>query len=262
MDLGLKEKVVLVTAASRGLGKAVATEFAREGAHVMIASRSGEQLEQTARKIREATGGVVEYMVTDLSDRQSIDDLVAKTVERYGGLDVLVTNAGGPPAGKFDDFEDDVWERVFQSNLMNVVRLVRASLPHMRKRGGGRILNIASTSVKQPVEGLLLSNTFRAGIHGLAKTLSSELAPDNILINTIAPGRIATDRLVELDSGAAARTGRTPEEVRAQNEANIPLGRYGMPEEFARVALFYGSAANTYVTGQALLVDGGMIRGL
>lgn len=262
MDLGLKEKVVLVTAASRGLGKAVATEFAREGAHVMIASRNESELQKAVSEIREATGGVVEYSVTDLSSRASIDQLVAGTVERYGRLDVLVTNAGGPPAGRFDDFEDDTWERVFQSNLMNVVRLVRAVLPEMRKNGGGRILNIASTSVKQPVEGLLLSNTFRAGIHGLAKTLSVELAPDNILINTIAPGRIATDRLVELDTGMAARTGRTQEEVRQMHEANIPLGRYGTPEEFARVALFYGSAANTYVTGQALLVDGGMIRGL
>ncbi len=262
MDLGMKEKVVLVTAGSRGLGKAVATEFAREGAHVMIASRSESELAKTAAAIREETGGVVEYQVTDLSQRAEIDQLVAKTIERYGRLDVLVTNAGGPPAGKFDDFEDDVWERVFQSNLMNVVRLVRAVLPQMRAQGGGRILNIASTSVKQPVEGLLMSNTFRAGIHGLAKTLSVELAPDNILINTIAPGRIATDRLVELDEGAAQRTGRTREEVRAAHEANIPLGRYGTPEEFARVAVFYGSAANTYVTGQALLVDGGMIRGL
>ncbi|MGZ6550822.1 MAG: SDR family NAD(P)-dependent oxidoreductase, partial [Tumebacillaceae bacterium] len=199
MDLGLTGKVVLVMAASKGLGRATATEFAREGARVMIASRNEEALQMTTAEIREATGGEVAYCVTDVSKREDIDRLMQKTIETYGALNVLVTNAGGPPGGTFDDFEDDVWEQVFQSNLLSVVRLVRAALPHLRQSGGGRILNIASTSIKQPIPGLILSNTFRAGVLGLAKSLSIELAPENILVNTIAPGRIATDRIVELD---------------------------------------------------------------
>jgi 3-oxoacyl-[acyl-carrier protein] reductase len=262
MDLGLTGKVVLVTAASRGLGRATAAEFAREGARVMIAARSEEALKAVAADIRQETGSEVEYCVTDLSERTDIDNLVKTTVERFGRLDVLVTNAGGPPAGKFDDFEDDVWERAFQSNLMNVVRLIRAALPHLRQAGGGRIVNIASTSIKQPIEGLLLSNTFRAGILGLAKTLSVELAPDNILINTIAPGRIDTDRVKELDQLRSEATGQPVEEIRAQFERNIPLGRYGTPEEFAKQVVFLGSFANSYVTGQGLLVDGGMVKAL
>ncbi|MGZ6505475.1 MAG: SDR family oxidoreductase [Tumebacillaceae bacterium] len=262
MDLGLTGKVVLVMAASKGLGRATATEFAREGARVMIASRNEEALQTTAEEIREATGGEVAYCVTDVSKREDIDRLMQKTIETYGALNVLVTNAGGPPGGTFDDFEDDVWEQVFQSNLLSVVRLVRAALPHLRQSGGGRILNIASTSIKQPIPGLILSNTFRAGVLGLAKSLSIELAPENILVNTIAPGRIATDRIVELDGLYAEATGQSMDEIRRLQEQNIPLGRYGTPEEFARIVTFLGSDANSYLTGQALLVDGGMVRAL
>ncbi|TCP54394.1 3-oxoacyl-[acyl-carrier protein] reductase [Tumebacillus sp. BK434] len=262
MDVGLHKKVVLVMAASKGLGKAVAAEFAREGAQVMIAARSEASLLQAAAEIREATGGEIECCVADASNRADIDSLMERTIARFGGLDVLVTNAGGPPGGTFDDFEDEIWERAFQSNLLNVVRLIRAALPHLRKRGGGRILNITSTSIKQPIEGLILSNTFRAGIQGLAKTLAVELAVDNILINTIAPGRIDTDRVRELDAARAQAQGRTVEQVRNLHEQNIPLGRYGTPEEFAKVAVFLGSQANTYVTGSSLLIDGGMVRAL
>jgi 3-oxoacyl-[acyl-carrier protein] reductase len=262
MDLGLQNKVVLVTAGSKGLGKATALEFAREGARVMIASRSEADLQKAAKEIQELTGGEVDVCVADLSKREDIENLLAKTVERFGSLDVLVTNAGGPPAGRFDDFEDEVWEQVFQANLMSVVRLIRAALPHLRANGGGRILNITSASVKQPIEGLLLSNVFRAGVLGLAKTLSVELAKDNILINTIAPGRIATDRTLSLDEIRAKATGTTVEEARGENLKHIPLGRYGTPEEFAKVVVFLGSDANTYVTGTSILVDGGMIKAL
>ncbi|PWK08958.1 SDR family oxidoreductase [Tumebacillus permanentifrigoris] len=262
MDLGMKDKVVLVTAGSKGLGRAVALEFAREGASVMIASRSEEELAKTAREIAGETGAAVDFCVTDLGKRGDIDALFAKTLERFQRLDVLVTNAGGPPAGNFDNFEDDVWERVFQANLMNVVRLVRGALPHFRAVGGGRIVNITSTSIKQPIEGLLLSNTFRAGVNALAKSLSVELGPEGILVNTIAPGRISTDRIQELDGLRAAATDSTSEQVREGFERLIPVGRYGTPEEFARAAVFLGSLSNTYVTGQSLLVDGGMVRAL
>ncbi|MBL0387496.1 SDR family oxidoreductase [Tumebacillus sp. ITR2] len=262
MDLGLKDKVVLVSAGSKGLGRAVATEYAREGAKVMLASRSEEDLAKTAREITAETGAEVDFCVTNLSKRADIDALYAKTVERFGRLDVLVTNAGGPPAGTFENFEDDVWEQAFQANLMNVVRLVRGALPHFRAVGGGRIVNITSTSIKQPIEGLILSNTYRAGINALAKSLSVELAPESILVNTIAPGRIATDRITELDGLRASATGLSQEEVRIGNERLIPMGRYGTPDEFARTAVFLGSYANTYVTGQSVLIDGGMVRAL
>ncbi|KEO82262.1 SDR family oxidoreductase [Tumebacillus flagellatus] len=262
MDLGLKDKVVLVTAGSRGLGRAVATEYAREGAKVMLASRNEQELAKTAREIAAETGSQVEFVAADLSKRDAVDAVYAKVGERFGRLDVLVTNAGGPPAGTFDNFEDDVWEQTFQANLLNVVRLVRGALPYFRQVGGGRIVNITSTSIKQPIEGLILSNTFRAGINALAKSLSVELAPEGILVNTVAPGRIATDRITELDGLRAAATGLTQDDVRVGNERQIPIGRYGTPDEFARTAVFLGSYANTYVTGQAVLIDGGMVRAL
>lgn len=260
MDLGIKGKVAIVTAASRGLGKAIAMEFAHEGAQVMIASRNEESLQHTVNEIRASTQADVEYCVADVSKREDINHLFSKTIDHFGQLDILVTNAGGPPSGKFDDFEDDIWEKVFQENLLSVVRLIRGALPHLRKAGEGRIINIASTSVKQPIEGLLFSNTFRAGILGLAKTLAVELASENILINTIAPGRIATERTLHLDEVRAKLTGQTLHEVQTQSKKNIPLGRYGTPEELAKAVIFLGSGANTYVTGQALLVDGGMVR--
>jgi 3-oxoacyl-[acyl-carrier protein] reductase len=262
MDLGMKDRVVLVTAGSKGLGRAVALEYAREGASVMIASRSEAELSKTAQEIAAETGAEVDFCVADLSKREDIEALYAKTLARFQRLDVLVTNAGGPPSGTFDSFDDDVWEKVFHANLMNVVRLVRGALPHFRALGGGRIVNITSTSIKQPIEGLLLSNTFRAGVNALAKTLSVELAPEGILVNTIAPGRISTDRIQELDGLRAAATASSPDQVREGFERLIPIGRYGTPEEFARAAVFLGSFGNTYVTGQSLLVDGGMVRAL
>ncbi len=177
-------------------------------------------------------------------------------------LDVLITNAGGPPAGNFDKFSDEDWQGAFELNLLSVVRLIRAALPHMREKGYGRIVNFTSSSIKQPLDNLILSNVFRTGVLGLSKSLSAELAPDGILINTLGPGRIATDRLASLDETRAENQGVPVEEVRRQSEASIPLGRYGQPDEFARVATFLASEANTYVTGQALLADGGMVRAL
>lgn len=262
MNLGLKGKVVLVTASSRGLGKAIATEYAREGARVMIAARNEDELKKTADEIFSLTGSEVDYCVTDVSNRLDIDNLFERTINRFGKLDVLITSAGGPPGGTFNDFEDEVWEQVFQTNLLSVVRLIRGAIPHLRAVGGGRIINIASTSVKQPIEGLLLSNTFRAGILGLSKSISIEFAPENILINTVAPGRIDTDRTRHLDQLKAELTEKTVEEIQIQSKKNIPIGRYGTPQEFAKTVVFLGSEANSYVTGQALLIDGGMVRAL
>ncbi|WP_018132277.1 SDR family oxidoreductase [Effusibacillus pohliae] len=262
MDLGLKGKSVLVTAASKGLGKASALEFAREGAIVTIASRNLEELNKTAADIETATGQKVAVVQMDVTSERDIAKAVETAVEAGGGLDVLVTNAGGPPGGTFDDFDDQAWIKAFELNLLSAIRLIRASLPHMRARGGGRIVTITSTSIKQPIPGLILSNTIRAGVNALTKSLATELAKDGILVNTVAPGRIATDRVAELDQQKAAAKGIPVEDVQAEMIAQIPLGRYGSPDEFGRAVAFLGSFANTYITGQALLVDGGMVKSL
>lgn len=260
MDLGLAGKVALVAASSRGLGRAVAEGLAAEGARVMISGRSEEKLAHTADEIRQSTGAEVDHRVADLTRAAEIEALVAATADRFGGVDVLVNNAGGPPAGGFDDVSDEDWTAAFELNLMSFVRLIRGSLPHMRARGGGRIVNVASSSIKQPIENLILSNTLRAGIVGLAKSLAAELAPDGVLINTLGPGRILTGRSAALDAARAEALDVPVEQVRSEFASGIPLGRYGTPEEFARVAVFLASPANSYVTGQSVLVDGGMVR--
>jgi 3-oxoacyl-[acyl-carrier protein] reductase len=262
LDLGLEGKVALVTAASKGLGRAIATERAREGANVVISSRDEESLAKAADEIRGETGAEVAFRVADLTDARDIEALVSHASDLFGGIDVLVNNTGGPPAGTFEDLDDEAWQGAFDQILMSLIRCVRGVLPAMRRRGGGRIVNVASSSVKQPIEGLTLSNTFRTGLAGLAKNLSIELAPDGILINTLGPGRISTARSQGMDASQADSRSVPVEEVRAEFEARIPLGRYGTPEEFARVAAFLASPANSYVTGQAILVDGGMVRAL
>jgi 3-oxoacyl-[acyl-carrier protein] reductase len=262
MDLGLKGKNVLVLASSKGLGKACAMEFAKEGANVMITSRSEEQLQETAAAIKNETGATVLYKKCDITKRDEIEELVAATAQELGGVDVLVNNAGGPPAGGFGDFEDESWQYAFELTLLSLVRTVRAVVPHMQKSGAGRIVNIASSSFKQPIDGLILSNTFRTAIHGLSKSLSQELGKDGILINTIGPGRIGTDRVGELDQIMAEKKGISRDEIKSDVESGIPLGRYGTPEEFAKMIVFLCSGANTYITGQSLLIDGGMVKAL
>ena len=262
MNLGLEGKVALVTAASRGLGRAVATELARESAQVVISSRNEQTLRMTASEIREHTGAEVAYFPADLSKEEDIGALVSAAVKRFGGVDVLINNTGGPPAGGFDDFGDEEWKAAFESILLSVIRAVREVLPHMRRGGGGRIVNIASYSMKHSIENLILSNTFRVALAGLAKSLSVELAPEGILINTLGPGYVSTERSASINEVQARAQGVSVEEVRRQVEAQIPLGRYGRPEEFAKAAAFLASPANGYVTGQAILVDGGMVRAL
>ncbi len=262
MDLGLQGKSVFVAAASKGLGKASALEFAREGAEVTIASRDLKQLQQAKEEIDSATGAAVDIVQLDVNDATQIKVAIEQTIARKGRLDVLVTNAGGPPGGTFADMEDEQWQQAFEQNLLSTIRLIRTALPALQANTGGRIVNIASSSVKQPIDGLILSNVFRAGIQALTKTLSSEYGQKGILINTVAPGRIATDRIIELDSKRAESQQISVEELQAQANAQIPLGRMGTPEEFARMVVFYGSFANTYVTGQSLIVDGGTIRAL
>ncbi|GGC99781.1 3-oxoacyl-ACP reductase [Thalassobacillus devorans] len=263
MDYQLQGKSVIVTASSKGLGKATALEFAKEGAHVLISSRNEEELQAAKKEIQEVSGNNhVDYGVCDVTDASQIKQLIQKAVDWNGTVDVLVNNAGGPPAGTFDKFTDEDWQGAFELNLLSFVRTVREVLPSMREQQSGRIVNIASSSIKQTLDNLILSNTFRAGIVGLSKSLSQELAGDNILINTVGPGRIATDRVAQLDEKRAEKLGITAEEVKQQTEQSIPIGRYGEPEEFARAIVFLASGANTYLTGQSLVVDGGLVKAL
>ncbi|RWZ51415.1 SDR family oxidoreductase [Halobacillus fulvus] len=263
MDLRLENQSVVVLASSKGLGKAMALEFAKEGARVFISSRNEQDLEQAKADIIAQSGNEsIQSMVCDVTNPDQIRNLIQSAAEQHGGIDVLINNAGGPPAGSFDDFSDEDWEHAFQLNLLSFIRAIRESVPHMRDKGQGRIINIASSSIKQTLDNLILSNTFRAGIVGLSKSLSQELAKDNILINTVGPGRIATDRVASLDQKRADQLGVSVDELKKKTEASIPIGRYGEPEEFARAVVFLASGANTYLTGQSLVIDGGLVKAL
>lgn len=263
MDLNLKGKSVIVMAASKGLGKAVATEFAREGAYVLIGSRNEETLRSSVEEIKKETGNPnVDFAVCDMKNADAIKRLVEKAVAWNGTVDVLINNAGGPPAGKFLDMEDEDWYHAFELNLLSFVQATRAVVPYMKKQKQGHIVNLASSSIKTTLENLVLSNTMRPGIAGLAKTLSQELGGDNILINTVGPGTIETDRILELNQVKAEQQGETAEAIKQQAEQNIPMKRYGVPEEFAKAVVFLASGANTYITGQSLIIDGGLVKAL
>ncbi|GAA1372517.1 SDR family oxidoreductase [Peribacillus frigoritolerans] len=261
MELNLTNKVALVVASSQGLGKAIATQLVKEGVNVMLTSRDSVKLRELQRELHSLGKGRVEYCQADITNVDDIRMLVRKTAETFDGIDILINNAGGPPSGKFEQFSDEDWEKAFELNLLSYIRLIREALPHLKKQGG-RIINLASSSIRQPIPGLILSNTFRLGIVGLTKTLAEELAPFNILINTVAPGRIATDRVAFLDQIKADKLGTTREEVAKASQETILLKRYGTPEEFANVVTFLVSDASTYMTGSSFLVDGGMLKSI
>lgn len=262
MDLQLRDRCAVVCAASKGLGRATALALAREGARVAICARTAATLQEAASEIRAATGATVVPIVADVSRADDVQRLVDGAAGALGAIDILVTNTGGPKSGPFTGFSDADWYEAIDSVLMSVVRLSRAVVPHMRHRGGGRLINVTSISAKQPVEGLVLSNALRAAITGLSRTIANELAADNILVNCVAPGYTKTDRVVELAEAAAAREGVTADEVQQRTEKAIPLRRLATPEEFANVVVFLASGRASYVTGTTLQVDGGYVRGL
>ncbi|WP_249870317.1 SDR family oxidoreductase [Oceanobacillus saliphilus] len=263
MDLELKGKSVIVTAASKGLGKATAKEFAKEGAHVLISSRTEESLIEAVEEIKQDTGNEhVDFAVCNMKSAEDIDQLVKKAVAWNGTVDVLINNAGGPPAGSFMDMTDDDWYHAFELNLLSFIRTTRAVVPYMKNQNRGHIVNLASSSIKQSIDQLVLSNTMRPGIVGLAKTLSQELSADNILVNTVGPGTIETGRILELTKVRAQKQNVSVESLIAEAEQKIPMKRFGQPEEFAKVIVFLSSGANTYITGQSFVVDGGQLKAL
>lgn len=262
MDLGLNGKIAVVAASSKGIGRAAAAALAAEGARVVMCARNEDPLMEAADRICADTGADVYTVAADLASEQGPRRLVQTAVEQAGGVDILVTNTGGPPVGTFSELDDAAWQGAFESLLLGAVRLIREAAPHMEARGGGRVINVTSITVKQPIAGLMLSNALRAAVVGMAKTLSTELAPAGILINNVCPGRIATDRLNQLDAARAERSGASLEQVRMEAQQSIPLGRYGQPEELAALIAFLASTRASYITGETILCDGGLYSGL
>ncbi|WP_019587665.1 SDR family oxidoreductase [Deinococcus apachensis] len=262
MDLALGDQPAIVTAASAGLGYATALALAREGARVALCSRDLHRARDAAARIEQETGTPVLAYAADVADAEELRGFIDRASGDLGDLRILVCNAGGPPAGSFTSLTEADWATAYQLTLMSVVRSVQAALPHLRRSGGGRILSIVSSSVKRPLDNLTLSNAYRPAVQGLCKSLSVELAPDNIQVNCLAPGRILTERIQVLDEAAARKRGTTWQEVRARSEGEIPMRRLGTPDEFGRVAAFLCSGAASYVSGSTLLVDGGAVTSL
>jgi 3-oxoacyl-[acyl-carrier protein] reductase len=260
MDLGLQGARVLVTAASSGLGAAAARQFSLEGALVCITSRTLSDLQQTASAINAETGNPVYTFAGDVTDPTAVERLVRNAAETLGGLDVLITNAGGPPVGNFDEIDAAAWEKGIQLTLVSAVNLVRAALPYLRDSKRAAILAVTSHSAKQPIPNLLLSNSIRPAVVGMMKTLSQELGPQGIRVNSILPGYTSTDRVVEIFESRAERFSTGIDEERAKVADNIPLKRLGTPQEFANAAVFLCSPAAGFINGVALPVDGGEIR--
>jgi 3-oxoacyl-[acyl-carrier protein] reductase len=262
MDLGLKGKTAMVAAASQGLGFAVARELAQEGASLVICSRNEASINAAAETIRRESGADVLAVSADVSVVADIERLVAAGIERFGKIDILVTNSGGPPAGAFDSLSPQAWDDATRILLTSMVEMTRLVLPGMKERGWGRILNVTSIASKQPVENLMLSNSLRAAVTGFAKTLAAEVAADGITVNNILPGYTRTERLTELIDFLAEKESISESDVRGRWEAEIPMRRLGEPREFAALAAFLVSERASYITGSSIAVDGGWIKSL
>ncbi len=262
MDLELKGRVALVAGGSMGLGRAAAMELSREGAKVAIGALDDPHLSDAAELIRRETGGEVLAITADVSDAEQAKAFVRNAIARYGTADILVNNAGGPPAADFLDIDETLWEKGFRLNLLSTIMMTREVVPVLKAKRWGRIINMTSISVKQPIDGLILSNTIRSGVIGLAKSLSNELAPFNITVNSVCPGYTLTDRVRNLARAIAEKEGTTPEAVIGRWEASIPMKRLGTPEEFAALVAFLASERSGYITGAAIQIDGGWYKGV
>lgn len=262
MDLGISNRTALVTAASKGLGRACARALAGEGCNVVMSSRGGAGLDEAARAIASATGARVEAVAADVAREADLERLAEAAAGHFGGVDILVTNTGGPPPGTFGQIDDGQWQAGFESTLLNVVRLCRLCVPRMRDQGWGRVVNITSVSVQEPIANLVVSNAVRAAVHGLAKTLATEVGGSGVTVNCVCPGLHLTDRLRELAEIRAEGSGGTVEAALDAMAASIPVGRLGDPDEFAKVVAFLCSEPAGFVTGTSVLVDGGATQGV
>jgi 3-oxoacyl-[acyl-carrier protein] reductase len=261
MDLGIKNKISLVTASSKGLGKVAAKSLAAEGARVVICARDIEKLKKTSDEIFSITGYKPLYKQADLTKDADIIELVKFVINECGTIHILVTNSGGPPAGYFHELNDAQWKEGFESTILSVVRLIRESIPYMQKQKWGRIINITSVTVRQPIENLLLSNSLRLGVVGLAKTLSNEYAKDNILINNVCPGYMKTDRIIELAEKQSIEKNISTDEILNSYGVSTSIGRIGNPDELASLITFLASEKASYITGTTIPVDGGRYQG-
>jgi len=262
MDLGLKGKVAFVAGASKGLGKAIATELSMEGARVAICAREHPELPGAVEEIRSLTGGEIIGIPADLTIMDQARDFVRKGLEHFGTVDILVNNAGGPPDKNFLEMDEDLWKHGFHLNLLSTVMMTREAVPTMIEKRWGRIINMTSVSVKQPIDGLILSNTFRIGVVGFAKTLSNELAPYNITVNNVCPAYTLTPRVRKLAAEIAVKQGITPEDVIERWKSQIAMGRLGRPEEVSAMVAFLASERAGFITGDSIQIDGGWYKGV
>ncbi|MGQ0814095.1 MAG: SDR family oxidoreductase [Gemmatimonadota bacterium] len=262
MDLGLRDKIALVAASSRGLGRAAAEELAAEGAQLIVCARRDDAVRSVATAISEHYNVQVLPVTADLSQSGEPARVVEQALAHFGQIDVLVTNAGGPPAGPFESHDDEAWRAAVRLNLESVIGLVRAALPGMKERRWGRIINVTSIAVKQPVENLILSNSIRAAVTGFARTLANEVAPFGVTVNNVLPGYTRTERVEELAEYLAQQKGGTAEQARKVWEREIPMGRLGEPREFAALVAFLASERASYITGTSITVDGGWVKSL
>ncbi len=262
MNLGLRDRVAVVAASSQGLGKAVALGLAQEGVHLALCARTQTALDAVASEIRQTCGVKVLARAVDVTVYEQVRAFIAETLREFGRLDICIANCGGPPSKSFADTTLDDWHRSAGLNLMSTVYLAKETLPAMQERRWGRFIAITSVAVKQPVEGLVLSNSIRAGVSGLIKTLSNEYGRYNVLVNSVCPGFTATARLMELAETLAGKEGVTPKEIEGRWTSGCPLGRVGQPEEIANVVVFLASDRASYITGASIAVDGGTVKGL
>lgn len=262
MDLNLKNKTAIVAASSKGLGKACAMELAMEGSNVVIFSRNKEKIEHAAKDIRKQTGSEVLALTADVTNNSQIQQVVDQTLDTFSKIDILVNNSGGPPFGYFEDFSISDWQDAVELNLFSSINMTKLVLPSMKMNNWGRIVNITSIAVKQPIDGLILSNTVRSGVIGLAKSLSRELGKFNITVNNVCPGRIQTDRIIQLARERSSKQNKTYQEVIESMQSDIPLGRLGDPEELASLVTFLASEKASYITGTTIQADGGLTKSL